>query len=264
VDGLFAMVRHPLGPANPNERQSSLSSRSCLNSLWQAQTDKISEKVAVSCRQEISVKIYRVSTLPCLLLFPCLVLLAWPASGVAQSFTLTASNVSISDQGSSTAGFTLTSVNGYTGQVGVVCIGPNSVLFPELVLPSCANTPQYLTVPANGTVSGSLNFYPPWLSEMSMNRQGSPRPGRKPNRQPLAAVALASVLGIGMRKRVNRWLAMIVVAAASLGAMTGLIGCIGHGGLAMTPGTYTYTVMATSDTLPLGSKSATISVTVHE
>src|ERR1039458_5227636 len=79
----------------------------------------------------------------------------------APAFTLTATNVTMAGHGSGTSQFTLTSVNGFTGTVGVSCSGPDANLLPDLVLPSCDHPGQLLVVPANGSASGTMNFYPP-------------------------------------------------------------------------------------------------------
>jgi hypothetical protein len=76
--------------------------------------------------------------------------------------------------------------------------------------------------------------------------------------------------GIGMaalrfRKRLNRSGALLALTLACLGGLAGtvtLTGCIAHGGLVMTPGTYQYVVQA----FPRGggaSATTTIQVTVQ-
>jgi hypothetical protein len=175
------------------------------------------------------------------------------------SFTLTASNVSMSDQGSGTSTFTLTSVNGFTGQVGVLCTGPSSLLV-DLVLPSCDSPTQQVVVPANGSVSGSMSFVPPF-SNQSLGRRG--RPGKAPLEAPLVASALAmGLIGLRFRRRLSRWMVLLVIGAAGLAATAGVTGCIGHGGLAMTPGTYSYTLSAAARSSS-ATGNTTISVTVH-
>jgi hypothetical protein len=176
------------------------------------------------------------------------------------SFTLTASNVSMSDQGSGTSTIKLTSVNGFTGQVGVLCSGPSSFLAPDLVLPSCDSATQQLVVPANGSVTGTMSFVPPF-SNQSVGRRG--RPGKAPLETPLAAGALGmGLIGLRFRRKLSRWMAMLVLGAAGLAAMAGVTGCIGHGGLAMTPGTYSYTLSAAARSSS-ATGNTTISVTVH-
>jgi hypothetical protein len=64
-----------------------------------------------------------------------------------------------------------------------------------------------------------------------------------------------------MRKILDRRLAM-AVGAICLASLAGIAGCLGRGGLAMTPGTYTYTISGSSVTEPISSASTPISVTV--
>jgi hypothetical protein len=192
----------------------------------------------------------------------CCGLLALPAWGATPGFTMKASNVSMSDMGTGVSNFTLTSVNGFTGQVGVTCTGPDTNLLPDLVLPNCTFAVAYFVVPANGTVSGTMNFVPPNTSQAAGTIRALPLPGDSPAQTPLAAGAFAGValLGLRFRRRLNRWPATIVLCAASLAALAGTTGCIGNGGLAMTPGTYSYVISAASTS---ASASSTISVTVH-
>lgn len=174
------------------------------------------------------------------------------------TFTISATNVSLSGQGTATSQFTVTSVNGFSGQVGIVCSGPDPNLLPDLVLPSCSNPTQLVTVPANGTASGSMRFYPPWENqdEAMQNGRRSPR-GAAPVLAGLFAGA--GLLGLGLRRRLHGRLAL-VLCALGLGMLSGAIGCLGHGGLQMTPGTYGYTLSGGG---PAGVVSKNINVTVH-
>ncbi|MGA7342496.1 MAG: hypothetical protein WBE72_25860 [Terracidiphilus sp.] len=171
-------------------------------------------------------------------------------------FTLSAGNVSVPGQGSATSHFTLTSVDGYTGSVGVTCSGPESNVVPDLLLPNCSQSGQILVVPANGSVSGTVNFYPPWTSGSASNAQ--PRPARP---LPLVAGVFAGfgLLGLRLRRISYRWVTLAAGAFCLL-ALLGFAGCLGQGGLAMTPGTYTYTLTAASSSQ---TQTATFSVTVQ-
>jgi hypothetical protein len=193
-----------------------------------------------------------------LLLVLCCGLLALRASGATPSFTLKASNVSVSDQGSGVSNFTITSVNGFSGEVGVVCTGPNPIIVPDLILPVCTVATVNFQVPAGGSVKGTMNFVPPPSVESSSNeiRERQRRPG---NRQlPFEGGAMAAVVlvGWGLRRTLNKRIAMLVLGVASLIASAILSGCSGNGGLAMTPGTY-------SDEVSGVSASATVNTTIQ-
>lgn len=174
-------------------------------------------------------------------------------------FLFSTKNVSISGQGTAASEFTLTSIDGFTGQVGVTCVGPDANLVPDLVLPVCSSSSQILTVPADGSVSGSINFYPPWQAGSAMNSASGSGIARPP--LPLIAGFFVGVglLGLRLRRILERRVA-IVIGAMCLGLMAGVIGCLGNGGLQMTPGTYTYTLTASGASTSI---SKTISVTVQ-
>jgi hypothetical protein len=189
------------------------------------------------------------------------------ASTPTPQFTITATNVSVSVTGSGVSNVTLTSLNGFTGQVGVSCSGPSNA-FP-LVLPNCTFPSLNLTVPANGSVTGKLPFVPPSNVTASAGHP-SAHPSAPAIPAPVkATIVLASLLGIRFRRRfqfqnsANRLLGFAILAATTLGAasLITFTGCIGHGGLAMSPGTYYYTIQATNGTLT--PTTTTIKVTVN-
>jgi hypothetical protein len=171
-----------------------------------------------------------------------------PLAAPTPQFTLTATNVSVSDTGSGVSNITLTSLNGFTGTVGVSCSAPTT-LATVLVLPNCTFPVKSLLVPANGSVTGTLPFVPPSnVTASAANRQRQPAIPA-----PLkAAVVAACLLGLGFRKRFpfqgksGRWMGSITLATATLGltSLMTLTGCIGRGGLAMSPGTYSYVIQA--------------------
>lgn len=179
------------------------------------------------------------------------------AQGVMAStpgFTMTASNVSLSGQGSGSSAITLTSVDGYTGQVVVGCVGPNPIIAPVLVLPVCTNSTAVIQVPADGKSSGTIAFYPPWQSASASSTHKGTRPRRS---LPIVAVGLVGLGLLGLRTKKD-WAAN-VIALVYIGLVSGAIGCIGQGGLQMTPGTYSYTINASGTG---ASATTTISVTV--
>lgn len=175
------------------------------------------------------------------------------------TFTITASSVTVPGRGSAASQFTLTSVGGFTGQVGITCVGPNINLSSEPVLPLCDHPVQNYTIPATGSVTGTMDFYPPWVDGYGFASLA--RPSGPAHPAPLAAGVFAGValFGLRFRKMLSRRAALFV-AAAGLISLAGFVGCIGQGGLAMTPGTYAYTLSGAS---PSGIQTATVSVTVR-
>src|SRR5580692_3603276 len=84
------------------------------------------------------------------------------ARGATPSFTVTATNVTMSSSGSNGTGssrFTLTSVNGYTGTVGINCYPTNEPAGTKL--PYCGGSlpPVGYTLTADAAVTGSLPFF---------------------------------------------------------------------------------------------------------
>lgn len=183
------------------------------------------------------------------------------AASTTPGITITATNVSISDKGTAVSHFTVTSVNGFSGQVGVICKGLDSNVVPELILPDCTFATQRFQLAANGSISGIMTFYPPDNIPASASLRGSPRqPG---STLPIAGVLTAAGLFCFRirRKRPGRLL-LSLLAIAGVVSLAGVTGCIGHGGLAMTHGDWGYTITAT----PVSGAApavANISVVVH-
>lgn len=179
----------------------------------------------------------------------------WAATATP-GFKITASNISLAGQSRGSSQYTLTSVNGFAGTVAVVCNGPDPNLYPNLIMPSCAEPTQELVVPANGSISGSMLFYPPWEGVTGQLA----RPA-KPGAAPLLAGAFAGLglLGLRLRKRAGSWITLLL-GVVCLGTLAGAVGCLGGGGLQMTPGTYTYTLAGTGSG---ASATGQVTVTVH-
>lgn len=171
---------------------------------------------------------------------------ATPAPG----FTVTATDVSLSDQSSGTSQFTLTSVQGYAENGLIVkCTGPNPNLLPFAVMPQCSIPEPIVNLQAGGTVRGTINFFPPWTATQASSHRN----------WPIAGTLVAGVGLIGLR-RWKRWRGRFAVRAGTLSLLlvTGFTGCIGHGGLAMTPGVYTFVISGSGRV----TASTRISVTV--
>jgi hypothetical protein len=186
-----------------------------------------------------------------------------PALAATPAFTVTANNVVMSSSASSGLGssaFTLTSVNGYTGTVGINCNPPTP---PAGVnVPYCGGggglawAPYALT--ANQVKTGSIGFFnarvPCGPCPVSLPRRG----GR--GLAPGLALAGVLLLGFGFRRRAQRRLMLILLAAGTLAGLAGISACGGDKSV-VTPGTYTYTITA-MDMSTNVSVTTTVNVTV--
>ncbi|MGP8251603.1 MAG: hypothetical protein ACLQHF_06175 [Terracidiphilus sp.] len=174
------------------------------------------------------------------------------ARAVTPSFTVSATNVTMSSSGSNGTGlsiFTLTSVNGYTGTVGVTCYPANEPAGAKL--PYCGGSlpPVGYTLNANAVVTGSLPFF----------NVPVPEPVSMPVRRSQAvtaglALAGALLVGIGFRRKVSRCLFLVLLGAVTFAGLGAMSGCGGSNSV-VTPGTYSYTVKA------LDTNSVTVSAT---
>jgi hypothetical protein len=175
------------------------------------------------------------------------------AASTTPGFKITASSIDISGRGEATSQYTIASLNGFAGKVAVICSGPDPNLFPGIVMPSCAEPTQELTLAANGTASDGMIFHPPWVDLSARNRPSSPHAAL-----PLFASALLGLSLLRLRRRLNRSGALLL-GLASLGTLTATVGCLGSGGLQMTPGTYVFTLTGIGDGV---KATGNVSVTV--
>jgi hypothetical protein len=176
------------------------------------------------------------------------------AAATSPGFTIAASNVSVSDTGSGSSSYTVTSVSGFTGQVGVSCFPPE--INGALAIPNCDVPEQFLTIPVNGSVSGKMPFTPP--TNVTAKNDG----GHKHHPAgPLAAGAmvLAGFAAARRRLRWNRTLSGLALCAGLLASLSAT-GCGGHGGLAMAHGTYSYNIQAVGPGLKEASAYITVTV----
>ncbi len=168
------------------------------------------------------------------------------------SFTITATNVTVSSSSSSGVGsssFTLTSVNGYAGQVRVNCNPPTppagvKVPYCGYGVPSGAAVPAQppITLTANEAATGSIAFYNAPIPCSSPCPVSLPRHVGRRLPQGLA-MAGALLLGFGFRRRA-RWLMLVLFAVGTLAGLAGISAC-GANNDVVTPGTYAYTITAT-------------------
>lgn len=193
----------------------------------------------------------------------------WAAA--TPSFTITATNVTLSSSTSSGAGsssFTLTSVNGYAGQVRVGCqppIPPAGVKVPYcgygVPIPTGAAVPAEppITLTANEAVPGTISFYNAAVPCGNPCPVNLPSQGHRGLPQGLA-LAGALFFGFGFRRRAARWLTLTLLAVGALAGLAAISACGGDNNV-VTPGTYTYTISATDVTTSV-SVTTSINVTV--
>lgn len=182
------------------------------------------------------------------------------ASPAVPGFTITATDVKISGQDTASTTFTVTSTSGFAGKVGVYCQGPNPNLLGDVVLAQCTHPTQNVNVPAGGSATGTIEFYPPWTTppdEPAATSAGIPR--TPASSLPLMAGMFVGLglMGLRFRKRA------LPVAAACLALFAGTAGCTGHPGLAMTPGSYIYTIHGATPPNAVPSASAATNITVR-
>lgn len=159
------------------------------------------------------------------------------ARAATPSFNISATSVTMSSSGSSGTGsstFKLTSVNGYSGTVGITCYPSSEPAGAKL--PYCGGSAMVgHSLTANAQVTGSLPFFNvPVPEPVSMPLHRSRTAG--------LALAGALLLGLGFGRRFPRWLLLVLFAVAFTG-LTAMTGCGGSKSV-VTPGTYTYTVQA--------------------
>jgi hypothetical protein len=187
------------------------------------------------------------------------------AATPSPSFTITATNVTMSSttsSGSGSSSFTLTSVNGYAGTVGINCSNldpPAGVNVPICDFGGPAFPVSY-TLTANQVVTGSilfLNSQPPCkdgVCPVSLPHRGARRLPQG------LALAGALLLGFGFRRRTARWLTLTLLAVGTLAGLAAISACGGNNNV-VTPGTYAYTIMA-KDLTTNASATTSIHVTV--
>ncbi len=172
----------------------------------------------------------------------------------APHFVISATNATMSASGASIR-FTLTSVDGYAGKLGVNCEAANPPAGARL--PYCGGGPvSQITLAANGTATGVVGLTAGPVPLASAG--GSNAPGRGSD----AGWAMAGVvlLSLGFIRRRARWLSVLLLVAGTLAGLATLNAC-GGGPPTLTPGTYDYTLTA-FDTSTNVTAATTVKVTV--
>ncbi len=192
---------------------------------------------------------------PALLLLTLLAPSPTLAQTPAPDFTITGENITISRTGSGAIPYTLSSVNGFTGSVAVVCDPPPESL--SVNIPVCGAGPVFAYPVSSGQViQGSFTLY----------SRGTPMPAsaiatENPALAILLCLALLCPLAL-RRKQLSGWLNLpVLLVAATLLAVSA--GC-GSGPQGYTPGTYSYLLTAsqTGSQTPL-QHSATATLTIQ-
>jgi hypothetical protein len=159
--------------------------------------------------------------------------------GSTPEFSVAATNVTMPSKGDGISDITLTSLNGYSGQVALRCVFSGDRSLVDKV-PSCDGGPVFaISLHANQSAKGELSFYPPGVAvpaSRSRTRQGATRPL-------LAGLALASLGLLGLRPRRRAWRRFAVVALSLAGIST-FVACGGSSSNSMPPGSYSYTINA--------------------
>jgi hypothetical protein len=176
------------------------------------------------------------------------------------SFTISAANTTMPASGNGSLPITLTSVDGYAGDIVIRCAPTNPPAGAKL--PGCDLVPgPYVALTANQTKwTGSLDLIP-------YGGSVPPAPAsllHRPASGGAAGLALAGVLlfglGFDFRRRPARWFTLLLLAAGVLAGVAGIAACGGSGN-AMTPGTWPYTVTGI-DSVTGATASTTANVTV--
>ncbi len=212
---------------------------------------------------------FRLLVVLAFLLTPSFVYSGSPALAPTPSFTIAATNLTMSSSTASGTGsstFTLTSVNGYAGSVRVSCNSPTTSA--EVKVPYCtdgvpgpAAVPAQppITLTADEVVTGTISFYNAPVP------CSNPCPARLPRRGghgliPGLVLASALLFGFGFRRRAARWLTVTLFAVGTLAGLAGISACGGNNDV-VTPGNYVYTIMAT-DVNTSVSVTTSVNVTV--
>lgn len=183
----------------------------------------------------------------------------WPAMAATPGFTITATNVTMSSSGANGTGtttFTLTSVNGYSGELAVGCNPPSPPAGGKI--PYCGTGPvsRAYTLTAGQSATGTFSFNNSPVPEVVAGRAA----GQKSGKGQLLALAGLLLFGVTVRRRASRWFMVLLLASGLLGGMGAISACGGSSSV-VTPGTYSYALKAL-DVNTSASTTTSISVTV--
>lgn len=174
----------------------------------------------------------------------------------APNVTITGSNVTMPSTGTATFPFTLTSVNGFAGNLVVNCTPPTIAAAVRLPFFAIAGPVRSYPLTANASVTGSIGVLSavPVAVPVRWNRPPS-------THRTLWSLAGLLILGLGLRKkRANA--TRLLLTICMLITLTSLGAC--GSGPTLTPGTYTYTLSASTitQTAPSLTSATTVTLTV--
>jgi subtilase family serine protease len=188
-------------------------------------------------------------------------------AAVAQSFSITATNVTISQGSSGTSTVTVTPGGGYTGTVAFTISGPSTLANTCYTLGSASitsNAAVSATLTINTTAAACTTAGARHLTVASLSgRSGSPASGSPLGTRLAIALALfpfAAFAGFRRRQWQGKFLALCF-AAAMLAALTGCGGGSSTQAQEAAKGTYTLTITGTDSSANI-SNSTTMTLTI--
>jgi hypothetical protein len=160
-------------------------------------------------------------------------------------FTLTASNVTMSANGSNSVPWTATSVDGFSSSIVIGCSPVNTPAGATLPICGGGGPVMSYTLAANATVQGNIPLSATFCSPSGPCPEAArfSRPRHHGVAQGLA-LAGALLLGFGLRRRKALWRAWMLLVLGMFAGMAGISGC--GAGKTLTPGTWPYTVSASA------------------
>jgi hypothetical protein len=167
----------------------------------------------------------------------------------APTFTVSATNVTLpAGATSATSQITVTSVNGYAGQIAITCQYSGSEMNAKA--PTCGGGPQRVyTLTANQSTQGALSFYPYGTAVPA----AAQNPPLAQTRIALALVLFGACFFLSLRRRTRSILVLLFAAIF----LAGFTSC-GANGLS---GTFPYTITGT-DFKTNSTANTSITVTV--
>jgi len=174
------------------------------------------------------------------------------------SVNITTSNVTMPNSGGGSIPFTLTSVNGFAGKVGVTCTPPNPPAgVQEPNCPGGGPPSPPIVIAADATATGSVGIN----STAPLPVPGTTYAAHKK----IVGWEFAGIvmLGLGLRRKKENGYTRLLLAVGLLIGLMGTAAC-GSKVETLTPGVYSYTLTAVpyGQSNPAFTTSATSKVTV--